>query len=57
MTGATVYAVGAVVASEIVGWVTDEVIVPRFTGIDVPTGRAVLGAVLVMAVGACAPPR
>lgn len=51
VTGATVYAVGAVVASEIVGWVTDEVIVPRFTGIDVPTGRVVLGAVLVMAVG------
>lgn len=51
VAGATVYAVGAVVASILVGWVTDQVIVPRFAGTEVPTRRVVIAVALVIAVG------
>lgn len=51
VVGATVYAVGAVVASVVVGWVTDEVIVERFSGSDVPTRRVVIAVALVVGVG------
>ncbi len=52
LTGAVVFAVAAVALARVLGWVTDEVIVPGLDGDGVPADRVWAGIGLIVAVAA-----